>query len=99
MTAEIHPYYSLSLPECIALLFAKDELLAQFGAWASLGYLPAGFKSDVSRQRSNEYAWHFDKLESKIMTPSLAYVQAAMRHGDVPTSLKNWSFKSIVATA
>lgn len=30
MTAEIHPYYSLSLPECIALLFAKDELLAQF---------------------------------------------------------------------
>ena len=30
MTAETHPYYSLSLPECIALLFAKDELLAQF---------------------------------------------------------------------
>jgi hypothetical protein len=77
-------------------LQANDELLAQFGAWASLGYLPAGFKSDVSRQRSNEYAWHFDKLESKIMTPSLAYVQAAMRHGDVPTSLKNWSFKKRV---
>lgn len=31
MTAEIHPYYSLSLPECIALLFAKDELLTQSG--------------------------------------------------------------------
>jgi transposase len=31
MKAEIHPYYSLSLPECIALLFAKDELLTQSG--------------------------------------------------------------------
>src|ERR1700709_2830483 len=31
MTAETHPYYSLSLPECIALLFAKDELLTQSG--------------------------------------------------------------------
>jgi transposase len=31
MKAEIHPYYSLSLSECIALLFAKDELLTQSG--------------------------------------------------------------------
>jgi transposase len=31
MAAETHPYYNLSIPECIALLFAKDELLTQSG--------------------------------------------------------------------
>lgn len=75
---------------------SNDEILAQFGAWASIGRLPAGFKIDASTQTSHESVWHFDRLESKIMAPSIAYVKAAMRHGDVPSNLKKWSFKKRV---
>ncbi|KAJ6447115.1 hypothetical protein O9K51_01890 [Purpureocillium lavendulum] len=71
----------------------KDELSGQFKAWAKLGFLPARFSSSVAASRSDEYTWHFKSLESRLLSPSLAYVQDAMRHGDVPATLKTWLFK------
>jgi len=67
-----------------------NELSAQFSAWANLGYVPMQFKATSATTHSHDLQWHFDKLESQIMSPSLAYVQDAMRHGDVELGLKNW---------
>ncbi|KAF3763413.1 hypothetical protein M406DRAFT_262729 [Cryphonectria parasitica EP155] len=68
----------------------NDELAAHFDAWASF-YLVSTNTEAVST-RSKSFSWHFDKLDSITMTPSLDYVRAAMGHGDVPASLKKWSF-------
>jgi hypothetical protein len=67
-----------------------NELSAQFSAWANLGYIPMQFKSASATTHSHDLQWHFNKLESQIISPSLAYVQDAMRHGDVEAGLKNW---------
>ncbi|KAL7918432.1 hypothetical protein ACQKWADRAFT_330826 [Trichoderma austrokoningii] len=61
-----------------------------------LGYVPAYVKSDASMQQSHDYIWHFDTLESHTTSPTLAYVTEAMRHGDVPATLKGWLFKTRV---
>jgi hypothetical protein len=67
-----------------------NELSAQFSAWANLGYVPMQFKAASATTYTHDLQWHFDKLESQIMSPSLAYVRDAMRHGDVDAALKNW---------
>jgi hypothetical protein len=67
-----------------------NELSAQFSAWVNLGYVPTEFKASSTTTRSHDLEWHFGKLESQIISPTLAYVQKAMRHGDVEASLKNW---------
>lgn len=69
----------------------NDELSAHFNSWAKC--FAAAFKTGASASRSRDLKWHFDKLHSTIMAPSISYVEAAMRHGDVEASLKNWSFK------
>jgi hypothetical protein len=70
-----------------------NELSAQFSAWANLGYVPVHFKASSSSNHMHDVEWHFDRLESQIMSPTLAYVQKAMRHGDVEASLQHWKFK------
>lgn len=45
--------------------------------------MPKSCKRGVQRDRDSEIM---------TMTPSLSYVEAAMRHGDVPSTLKKWSF-------
>lgn len=67
-----------------------DDLSAQFSAWASLGYVPVQAKTISKGTRTHDLAWHFDKLESRIVSPSLEYVKDAMRHGDVEESLRTW---------
>ncbi|KAH7000680.1 hypothetical protein EDB80DRAFT_895847 [Ilyonectria destructans] len=74
----------------------NDEMTGQFSAWAKLGYLPAYFKASAATQRSHDYVWHFETLESYTTSPTLAYVTAAMRHGDVPATLKGFLFKTRV---
>lgn len=74
----------------------NDEITGQFSAWAKLGYLPAYFKTSAATQRSHDYVWHFETLESYTTSPTLAYVTAAMRHGDVPATLKSFLFKTRV---
>lgn len=71
----------------------KDELSGHFKAWAKLGCLPARFSSSLRASRSDQFTWHFKKLESQVFSPSLDYVGNAMRHGDVQASLKKWLFK------
>jgi hypothetical protein len=71
----------------------KDELSAQFSAWANLGYIPAQFRASSASTHAHDLEWRFDKLESRIMSPTLAYLQKTMRHGDVEATLKNWKFK------
>jgi len=74
----------------------NDEISGQFNAWAKLGYVPAYFKANASMTRSHDYIWHFKTLESYMTSPTLAYVSAAMRHGDVPATLKSFFFKTRV---
>ncbi|KAF9775976.1 hypothetical protein IL306_005884 [Fusarium sp. DS 682] len=71
----------------------NDEILGQFSAWAKLGYVPAFLKAKAAMTRSHDYVWHFDKLESYTTSPTRDYVIAAMKHGDVPESLKSFLFK------
>ncbi|KAI3570611.1 hypothetical protein IWW34DRAFT_774795 [Fusarium oxysporum f. sp. albedinis] len=71
----------------------NDEIWGQFSAWARLGYVPAYLKASAATKRSHDYVWHFEKLESYTTSPTLDYVTAAMRHGDVPATLKRFSFK------
>lgn len=68
----------------------NHELSAQFRTWANLGYIPVQFKIASAKKRLHELNWHFEKLESRIMAPDLAYVDNAMRHGDVEESLRTW---------
>lgn len=76
-------------------LHDADTLSAHFSCWANLGYVPVQFKASSTTTRSHDLSWHFDKLESQIISPSLDYIKAAMRHGDVEASLKNfqWPFR------
>ncbi len=55
--------------------------------------MPARVKAGAAVARSHHYVWHFERLESKIMAPSLAYVRDAMGHGDVPSTLASFLFK------
>ncbi|KAH7139509.1 hypothetical protein B0J11DRAFT_45362 [Dendryphion nanum] len=71
----------------------NTELSAQFSAWAQLGYVRTQSKQHASRSRTNEMVWFFKKLESRIISPDIKYVEGAMRHGDVEASLKNFRFK------
>lgn len=71
----------------------KSELSAQFNAWARLGYIPVQVKSNAAVSRAHDFVWHFDKLESRIISPDINYVEGAMRHGDVEASLRNFHFK------
>jgi hypothetical protein len=68
----------------------NNELSAQFRTWANLGYIPVQFKIASAKKRLHDLDWHFEKLESRIMAPDLAYVDNAMRHGDVEESLRSW---------
>lgn len=71
----------------------RSELSAQFGAWAQLGYIPIHIKSNAAVSRIHDFEWYFEKLESRIMSPDIKYVEGAMRHGDVEASLRNFHFK------
>ena len=73
-----------------ASIHDSNELSAQFSTWTDLGYIPVQFKVGSAKQRSQNLDWHFDKLESRTISPDLAYVNKAMRYGDVEESLKNW---------
>ncbi|KAF2996443.1 hypothetical protein E8E13_003680 [Curvularia kusanoi] len=68
----------------------NDQLSAQFRTWADLGYIPMKFQIASSKKQSHKLDWHFEKLESRIISPDLEYVKSAMRHGDVEESLRNW---------
>ena len=72
---------------------STSELAANFGLWARVIGVPAGGGFQVEVDRSTEMAWHFKKLESRTASPSLAYVRAAMKYGDVPETLKTYLFK------
>lgn len=67
-----------------------NELSAQYNAWAS--FVLASANTTASSSRFNKFSWHFDRLDNHTMTPSLKYVKEAMTHGDVPESLRKWSF-------
>ncbi|KAF3928366.1 hypothetical protein ABW21_db0205146 [Orbilia brochopaga] len=71
----------------------KKELSSQFSAWTKLSYLPVHFKGSASATKVHNLTWHFDKIESRIISPTITYVEAAMRHGDVQASLREWMFK------
>lgn len=71
-----------------------SELSANFDIWAN--FLTASNRLELSSKYSTNVTWHFDKLESKTMTTSNRYVEEAMRHGDVPAKLKEWSFRKRV---
>ncbi|KAI1172883.1 hypothetical protein F4777DRAFT_590203 [Nemania sp. FL0916] len=70
-----------------------DELSTHFGIWAKLDCISTHAKAEITVTRTHENMWHFDELQSEIMVPSLAYVCDAMRHGDVPATLKSFIFK------
>ena len=68
----------------------SNELSAQFNTWTDLGYIPVQFQIGSAKLCLQNLDWHFEKLESRIISPDLAYVTEAMRHGDVEESLRNW---------
>lgn len=80
-----------SRQESVAMNSA-DDLTATFGVWARVAGLPAGGEAGTTLESSNELSWHFDQLSSRIMSPSLEYIRAAMRHGDVPEHIKGKLF-------
>lgn len=71
-----------------------SDLSAHFDTWAN--FLTASNRLELSAKNSTNVSWHFDELASKTMAPSNRYVEEAMRHGDVPARLREWSFRKRV---
>ncbi|OTA00920.1 hypothetical protein A9Z42_0012250 [Trichoderma parareesei] len=71
----------------------NDELTAHFRGWARSSKLPAGLGVGWTKKQSREHLWHFEKLESSILSPPLAYTAEAMEHGDVRATLRSRRFK------
>ncbi|KAL7815163.1 hypothetical protein V8C26DRAFT_402604 [Trichoderma gracile] len=98
----LQPYGPLAFPEGMKIehgrreglsMQTKGELSAHFLAWAQGSILSAGQNADATRKSSNQSAWHFRELETHTMTPSLAYIELAVRHGDVEASLRRWRWR------
>ena len=96
----LHPGGPLPVPEDVSQedselsgvgISQASELSAQFGLWADLSGFstPPGASGDASTRKSHSRDWHFDKILSTIITPSNEYIDASLRHGDVPAKLKN----------
>jgi hypothetical protein len=66
-------------------LESKEDLNAMFGLWITAAGLPAGGKAGASVNQLDELSWHFEKLSGNIISPSIVYLNAALRHGDVPS--------------
>jgi hypothetical protein len=59
----------------------KGDLDSMFGTWVDT---PASGIASASMSRSCKLSWHFQKLTATTFSPSIAYLKAAIRHGDVP---------------
>ncbi|KAI8680446.1 hypothetical protein NCS57_00325200 [Fusarium keratoplasticum] len=72
-----------------------NELSLHFGLYADLsGIAPAGSSANTTASKAQSQEWQIDKISSKIITPSISYVETCLRHGDVPAKLKDvWFFK------
>jgi hypothetical protein len=101
----LHPKGPLPIPDDVTAedselsgvtVSQASELSAQFGLWADLTGIaaPVGARTEVSMRKAQSQDWTIEKLLSTIITPSNEYVDASLRHGDVPATLKNvWLFK------
>lgn len=72
-----------------------NELSLHFGLYADLGGIaPVGSSANTTTSKTQSQEWQIDKISSKIITPSISYVETCLRHGDVPVKLKGvWLFK------
>ncbi|KAL7807191.1 hypothetical protein V8C44DRAFT_191095 [Trichoderma aethiopicum] len=74
----------------------NDEPVAHFRAWARSSVISAGGNAGSAKDGSSRSSWHVEKLETYKISPSRAYVEQAMRHGDVEASLKKWRWRKRV---
>jgi hypothetical protein len=71
---------------------SRTALGVSFGLWAEADLLPVSGNIGGKRETSQKERWEFDRLDSEIMVPRLADVQAALEKDEVVAQIRRSKF-------